>query len=57
MRLVEPVTGCIVETQTEEATALLMGRGFLSAEPVAQDKPKPKPRKATTRRTATKKKE
>ena len=49
MKLVEPVTGGIVETFTEEATAHLLNNGY---KPLNDEKPK-----KTTRKRATKPKE
>ena len=47
MKLTEPVTGCTVETFTDEAARLLMSRGF---KPVEAEEPKKPARKRTTRK-------
>lgn len=50
MRLQDPSTGGIVETNNDEATALLTRRGY---RPIQETKPKPK--RTTTRKRAAKK--
>ena len=50
MKLIDPITGGIVATNNDEATARLTMRGYRPLQEI-----KPKPKRATTRKKATKK--
>lgn len=51
MILIDPITGCEVETVTDEATQHLMRHGYKPK----VDEPAPKPKRATTRKRTAKK--
>lgn len=50
MQLIDPITGGIVETATDEATQKLTSRGYVPYLP----KPEEKPKRATRKRTSKK---